>query len=140
MKTIITIVVVAALAFANQPSAQADDKTRAIIGGVIGGMIIGAALDNDKRHHRHVEVRHTTHRHVGHYDDGYYKWVTVRVWVPGKYHYRYDDCGRRYKVWSRGYYDNERKKVWVSYNSRRGHYDDRHYHSSRSDRYRSCDF
>ena len=152
MKPIIAIIAIAAFAFANQPSAQADDKTRAIIGGVIGGIIIGKALEKD--HHSHVEVG--IHSSSGHRGQGYYKWVSVRVWVPGSYHYHYDDCGHRYKVWSRGYYTTERRKVWVS-ESRHGHHDDCHRddrhredhrrsdHRSNDrydsrDRYASCDF
>jgi len=110
---------------AHQPVAHADDETRALIGGLIGGIILGSAID-DGQHH--VEVGYGHRRHHRHYDGcgcgGHYEWITVRVWVPGGWSFRYDDCGNRYRVRTHGHYIHKKKRVWVSHGHRdHGRYD-----------------
>lgn len=117
------------------PAAHAGNKEKAIIGGVLGGLIIGAVIAdddvdarvsigyrNDRRHYRHGHHR----------NHGYWKWITVKTWVPGYYERSCDRYGRPRKVWISGYYDYHKRKVWVdSPRSRHGHYyrhhDYRHY-------------
>ncbi len=66
--------------------------------------------DRDRGHryergHRHAESGH--HRGIDHARCGYYK----QVWSPPRYAYRYDACGRRYRVLvKRGCYE----RVWVA--------------------------
>ncbi len=65
------------------------------------------SIGNTSRHYdTRVDYRHVVHRPAPR-PSGYY----TQVWVPPTYGYRYDHCGRRYRVClSEGYY----KRVWVS--------------------------
>lgn len=132
MKTKITalaLVVVTALSLAPKP-AQAGDKGLAVVGGLIGGLIIGSAI-SDSRHS--AEHRTTTVIVNGRRDDdcderdGYWKTVEVRVWVPGgwvveRHH------GRTIKRYVNGHYECRNDRVWVSYDRR-----DRHDRNDRHD-------
>lgn len=127
MKLASTITLLAAIAFAFEPTtAKADDEGAALVGGLIGGIIIGSILDDDRHKHHHVSYSYGR-PHRGHHNSGYYKWVRVKIWVPGRYVYSCDEYGNRYRTWHRGHYTYNKRKVWVSYNNyRRGsrHYDD----------------
>lgn len=140
MKAISTLALVAALLFAATPQAQAGKTEKAIIGGLIGGLIIGAALSDDD--HRHSVV---VSRGYGHGGCGFYDWVSVKTWVPGYYEVGFDDCGRRYRTWVSGHFTFGRDKVWIDgchggcghshgY-SRSGGHRDHHRHYSSSGRY-----
>jgi hypothetical protein len=125
MKTKITalaLVAVTALSLAPKP-AQAGDKELAIVGGLIGGLIIGSAI-SDSRHS--AEHRTTTVIVNGRRSDdcderdGYWKTVEVRVWVPGgwvveRHH------GRTIKRYVSGHYECRNDRVWVSYDRRDRH-------------------
>lgn len=142
LKTPLTIVLAAALAvFATQqPAVHADDETRALIGGLIGGIILGSAIDDG---HRHVEVGYGHRGHHRHYDGcgcgGHYKWITVKVWVPGGWSFRYDDCGNRYRVRTHGHYIYKKKRIWVSYSHRDHGYRDYGRYDRRHRDYDRCD-
>lgn len=108
---------VAALTLVPKP-AHAGDKELAIIGGFLGGLIVGAALDD-----HHVDSHHDTvivHRDYGRdhsrYDRsrGYWDHRTVRVWIPACWEVRYD-YGRRVKIYIPGHYEVRRERVWVAY-------------------------
>lgn len=134
MKSISILTLLALVAaFATPNTAKAGDDEKALIGGLIGGLIIGAAIaDND--HHTSIEVGyHGSSRH----HDGYWTWTTRKHWVPGYYERRRDHCGNRVKVWVSGHYTVVREKVWVSERDR--HYSRGHYDSSRHDHYRDND-
>ena len=134
--TVITLTAVAALLFAPRPATALGDKEAAILGGLIGGVIIGAALhdafDHD-RSHRHISVSsghrgrgddygHSSHRHGPSCGcsscrsprGGHWTYRSVKVWVPERFSYSYDDCGRRIRHYERGHYEYRREKVWVS--------------------------
>jgi hypothetical protein len=133
MKNKITaLVLVAVTAFALAPKpAKAGDKELAVVGGLIGGLIIGSAIA-DSRHssdysrNTHVIVDH--HRD-GRYDRdrGYWKEVRVKVWVPGCWVVERSRYGRDYRRYVDGHYTYRTNRVWVSYDrhDRRG-YDDRY--------------
>ncbi len=96
--------------------AYAGDKGLAILGGVIGGLIIADALDGDSHHHTSV--------HVGH-RDGYWRDVPYDVWIEGRWvvsnrHYRHPTCH-----YVAGHYETRVRKVWVSHRSRDRHYSHR---------------
>ncbi len=113
MKFASTITLLAAIALAFQPAAKADDEGAALIGGLIGGIIIGSILDDDRSHHH---VSYSSRRHYSnHHSSGYYKWVNVKVWVPGRYVYSCDAYGNSYRTWRRGHYSYNKRKVWVPY-------------------------
>lgn len=146
ISTLTLLAVAAAFAFPN--TARAGDKEKALIGGLIGGIIIGAAIADDDTH-THVSVGYRRGGHHRHHDrHGYWEWVSVKTWVPGYYERRCDRHGHVRKVWVSGHYTYHKKKVWVdahrghghsghSYRSHRGH-DDRHYDRHRDDdRHRS---
>lgn len=129
MKTKLTALLLAvatALLFVPK-QAQAGDKELALIGGFIGGLLVGAALDEHHvdSHCDTVVVGHDYGR--GRYDRydrhdrsrGYWDYRTVRVWIPACWEVRYD-YGRRVKVYVPGYYETRRERVWVA-NDRRGH-------------------
>lgn len=110
MKVRNTLALIAlAAAVALPHTAQAGDKERALIGGLIGGIIIGKALDNGHRDH-HVSVSYRSTSYCG----GYWEWRTVRSWVPGYYERSCDRYGRTRKVWVTGHYDYRKERVWVS--------------------------
>ncbi|MBC2607652.1 hypothetical protein [Pelagicoccus albus] len=108
--------------------AMAGDKEKAIIGGLIGGIIIGAALsDDDVSHHTTVSIGSGRHDH-----GGYWEWVTVKHWNPGYYRRECDRYGHSRRIWISGYYSYTKKKVWV--NSRHGSNYRHNDHYSRNDR------
>ncbi len=105
-------------------TAKADKEGRALIGGLIGGLIIGSAL-NDNAHHRHsrVSVQYGSgygHSRGGHYNNcscsGHYDHVSVRNWISGGYSVHYDNCGRSYRTWRPGRYAYSNRRVWVPHN------------------------
>ncbi len=103
--------------------AYAGDKGLAILGGVIGGLIIADALDGDSHHHTSVHVSHR---------DGYWRDVPYDVWIEG----RWVISNRHHRYYVEGHYETRVRKVWVSTHSRdrRYSYRDRSYdrrHDSR---------
>lgn len=133
MKTKITalaLVAVAALALAPKP-AQAGDKEVALIGGFIGGLIVGTAINHDNRGYAppvETVVVHNRGYDYGrdrHYAPppprGYWKEVTVRRWVPDTWEYRYD-YGRRVRIFVPGHYILDRQRVWVAYDRHHDHH------------------
>jgi hypothetical protein len=138
MKTKITALLLAAVAaLALVPKqAQAGDKEAALIGGFIGGLVIGSAL-NDHRPDYGYDA-HTTvvvhDRGYGYQPAGYWDYRTVRVWVPATWEVRYVR-GYRERIYIPGYWTHRRDRVWVAGNHhhRRGH--DRHDRYDRYDRH-----
>jgi hypothetical protein len=115
MKTkIIALSLIAATAFAFAPkTALAGDKELAVVGGLIGGLIIGSAIaDHDDDTRVVVAAGHRYDRH--HRDDGYWKRVEVRVWVPG-YWVTERHRGRTHRHYVDGHYEIRTDRVWVSY-------------------------
>lgn len=137
--TIITLTAIAALTFAPRPAAALGDKEAAILGGLLGGVIIGAAIDDafDRDHSsRHVSTRSSRghsgydyrrspssgHRHGSSCGcsscrsshRGYWTYRSVKVWIPKRVTYSYDNCGRRIRHYERGHYTYRQEKVWVS--------------------------
>lgn len=117
MKNKITaLVLVAVTAFALAPKpAKAGDKELAVVGGLIGGLIIGSAIADS----RHSDYSHTTvvYDRDGRYDrdEGYWKTVTVKVWVPGGWVIERSRYGRDYRRYIDGHYTYRTDRVWVSY-------------------------
>lgn len=141
MKTLITATLAIAFIFSAQSTAKADRHDRAIVGGIIGGIIVGSILDND-HHHTQTRVSYSSHRN--HHQCGShcsnYKRVSQRNWVPGYWSVTFDNCGQRRKSYIRGHYEVSYRKVWVgcSYrsDSRNNRYD-RDNHQRNDHRYRN---
>lgn len=135
MKKTAAIVLILAAAIAAAPLAHAGDKERALIGGLIGGIIIGSALDNDRHHsHTRVVVRDSHRHHDRCGCSGHYEWVSTRIWIPVNYVTTYDSCGRRIRVREGGHYTYRKERVWVADHGH-GRGRDRIYYSDRDDRY-----
>lgn len=111
MKIISTLTLIAVAAgFVAPNTAFAGDKERALLGGLIGGIIIGAAISDDD-----CDTQVNVGYHAGgHYQNsGYWEWVSVKTWVPGYYERSCDRYGRTRKVWISGYHTYTKQKVWV---------------------------
>jgi hypothetical protein len=98
-----------------------DDEVIAAIGGFVGGLIVGAAINTNVPPPPPAPVAvavsyghgHGNHRH------GHWEWTTVRVWVPGRWAYVDRECSRPRRVWVDGYYTHRRERVWVSHGHNR---------------------
>lgn len=131
-KTIASIALFAATVALLPPNAaRADDETRALIGGLIGGIVIGSALSDHTD--THVSVGYGRRGH--HRSHGYWTWTTVKQWVPGYYERSCDRYGRTRKVWISGHYTYVKEKVWVESRSRGGSRYDRYGSHDRRSRY-----
>lgn len=126
------LVLTAATALTLTPkSAFAGDKEWAAVGGFLGGLIVGSAI-NDSRHDSYSHRTSTVivnDRDDRCYDrpEGYWKDVSVRTWVPACWEVRYE-CGRRIRVYVPGYYAYRTERIWVSFDrhDRRGYDRDDH--------------
>ena len=121
MKKVATVLsLVGMLALAPPVSSQAGDEGWAALGGFIGGTIFSGIAHGS--HHASHTSHHTIVNHYETSRSGHYEFVDKKVWHPGYWDYGYDECGRKTKVWVKGYYSIETVKVWVS---------DRHRHPYR---------
>lgn len=115
-KIIFASLAAAAIALMSSPTAAEarhdHDEVVAAIGGFVGGVIVGSAIDGNNPS-AHVEVSyghdHGRHRH------GHWEMRRVRVWVPGHWTYVDRDCHRPRKVWVPGRYEYRRDRVWVAH-------------------------
>lgn len=117
MKYIILSVICAACLI-TPPKAKAINEEWSAVAGFVGGLLV-ANVANDSctvsRAPRTVNYNHNYYyENTRRAPRGHYQWETRRVWVPGRWQYYYNDCGRREKYWSAGYYKVERTRVWVS--------------------------
>lgn len=115
--TALALLTVTALSFAPKP-AHAGDKELAAIGGFIGGMIIGNAINNHRNDDYCPPPPRTTvivDRGPDCRDDGYWKETRVKIWVPARWVYERDRRGCEVKRYVSGFYDYRTERVWVSY-------------------------
>lgn len=131
MKKKTLCILVAAMAFAGIQSAQAGDKEKYLVGGLLGGWILNEVFDTSV----HTHVRHVpsvrVERNIYHHrsqPSGRYECRQVRVWVPGYYERVRTRCGRVETRWVSGRYEYRTEKVWVPYGSchSQSHYSSRH--------------
>lgn len=131
--TALTLAAATAFAFTPKP-AVAGDKEAAFVGGLIGGVILGAVL-NDHDHDRTVVVSKDygyDRRRDDRCDDGYWKTVEVRSWVPG-YWASERRHGRTIRYYVEGHYEVRHDRVWVA-SGRYDRPDHRDYGYGRRDR------
>jgi hypothetical protein len=124
MKTKITaLALIAATAFSLTPKpAQASDKGLAIVGGFLGGLIVASAINDSHRDYASADRGRTTvivTDRNDRCDEGYWKEVRVRTWVPGCWVTERRHHGREYRRYVEGYYSYRTDRVWVS-SDRRG--------------------
>ncbi|MFZ5494986.1 MAG: hypothetical protein ACOZE5_06570 [Verrucomicrobiota bacterium] len=135
--TALSLATATALAFTPKP-AVAGDNEAAFVGGLIGGAILGAALSDLDHDTRVVVASHRYHDH-DRCDDGYWKRVEVRVWVPG-YWVSERRHGHTHRYYVSGHYEIRTDRVWVAYDRHNRHdrydrHDRRDYGYDRRDRY-----
>lgn len=99
-----SLLAAAALMIVPKP-AQAGDKGLAILGGVIGGLIIADALDGDSHHHTTVSVGHR---------DGYWHESSYDVWIEGHWIVTYHGHRHSSRHYVPGHYETRVRRVWVS--------------------------
>jgi hypothetical protein len=120
--TALTLAAATAFAFTPKP-AVAGDKEAALVGGLLGGLIIGAALA-DHADARTVVVHDRCATPVivrDRCDDGYWKVVETRVWVPGTWVIERGHHGRTYRRYIEGHYECRTERVWVAYDRHSRH-------------------
>ena len=110
--TALALIAAAALSLAPKP-AQASDKGLAVLGGFIGGVLVASELNQN---HGYVTAPAVVvNSGYDRCDDGYWKDVTVRVWVPGcwveerRYH------GPSFRHFVDAHYEYRTDHVWVAY-------------------------
>jgi len=127
--TALALITVTALSLVPRP-AQASDRGLAVLGGFIGGVIVASAI-NDNRHDNYsdcnttvvVNERRDTFRDCR--DDGYWRVVTVRNWIPGCWIVERSHYGRGFRRYVEGHYECRNDRVWVAYDrhDRRDHHE-----------------
>jgi hypothetical protein len=119
MKTKITalaLITATALSLAPKPAA-ASDKGLAIVGGFLGGLIVASAI-NDSRHDNYSDCNTTVvvnDRYDNRGPSGFWKEVSVRVWVPGCWVVERSYRGHGNRRYVDGHYESRNDRVWVSY-------------------------
>ena len=114
IKATVLTLAASALAFTPKP-AVAGDKEAALVGGLIGGIIIGAAIADAHDHDTRVVVAsHGSRYRDDCREDGYWKRVEVRTWVPG-YWVTERRHGRTHRYYVEGHHEIRTERVWVSY-------------------------
>lgn len=120
----LALATVTALSLTPKPAA-ANDKGLAIVGGFIGGLIVASAI-NDSRHDNAYDNCNTTVvvADRDRCDTGYWKDVSVQVWVPGVWIVERSHHGS-YRRYVSGHYECRNNRVWVAY-ERHDRHDRRH--------------
>ena len=115
MKTKITalaLIAVTALSLAPK-SAEANDKTLAVIGGFIGGVLVASELNHNHGYSDYYDAAPAVVVN-DRCDEGYWKTVAVRVWVPGCWvSERRHGCS--FNRYVGGHYECRSDRVWVSH-------------------------
>lgn len=138
------LLIICSLAFATVFSANAENKVKNFNQNETRNYKYEVHKNNHKSHEKNLKSQHhnesISHRHghprfpdrrSGSHRDGYYDYVTQRVWIPerchrvwipARYEYRRQPCGRFVRVLVckgyyqtrtiPGYYDYQTVKVW----------------------------
>ena len=109
--TALALIAVTALSLAPKP-AQASDKTLAVIGGFIGGVLVASELNHNHGYeYASAPVVVVNDRH----NDGYWRVTSVRVWVDSRWICDgYDRRGREIRRFIGGHYEYRTERQWVS--------------------------
>jgi len=114
--TALALITATALTLAPKP-AVASDKGLALLGGFIGGLVVASAI-NDSHDHDYVRSEPVVVvNNRGDYGrpEGYWDFVTVRVWVPGYWVVERTRHGRSFRRYVDGHHEIRTDRVWVSY-------------------------
>jgi hypothetical protein len=132
MRTKSTICILTiAVALTGIQQAQAGDKEKYLVGGLLGGWILNEVFDNSsfEVHSRRPVV--VEHRHHYSRPSGRYEYRNVKIWVPGYRERIVKSCGQVETRWVQGHYEVRRQRVWVSYDCRTSRRHGRDRYSSR---------
>jgi len=119
MKKSIICMVTAATLFSGVQSAQAGDKEKYLLGGLLGGWILNEVVGSSSVEFRSrqpvvVERRHHHHR----CSSSCYEYRRIRTWVPGYHKRSVNRCGRVEYRWIDGHYNVRRERVQVCHGRR----------------------
>jgi len=113
--TALALIAVTALSLAPKP-AVASDKTLAVLGGFIGGMIVASEIN-----HSHGYVSGPAVVINDRCDEGYWREVSVRFWVPGCWVLERGHHGRTYRRYCEGHYEFRTNREWVAHDNHGRH-------------------
>ena len=114
---IIALTLAAATTFAFTPKpAVAGDKGLAVLGGIVGGLIIGAAIADSHNDYAPLYASTDYPPEPVYVADGYWSTTTVNVWVPGVWIVERDYYGRGCRRYVAAHYERRNDRVWVTYN------------------------
>lgn len=113
--TALALIATTALTLAPKP-AVASDKGLALLGGFIGGMVVASAIHDSHHDGYALTAPAVVVNDRGDYGrpEGYWKFVTVRVWVPGYWVAERTRHGRSFRRYVEGHNEFRTDRVWVS--------------------------
>lgn len=116
MKTKITaLALVAATALSLTPKpAAASDKGLAIVGGFIGGLIVASAINDSYHNYPGRTAVVVDDRCEPYASNGYWRDVTVQVWVPACWVVERGYRGSDHRRYVSDHYEGRNNRVWVS--------------------------
>jgi len=126
--TALALIATSALTFAPKP-AMAGNKELAVVGGLIGGIIIASAINDHCDDNRATVV----YGNGNNCDTGYWNNVSVNVWVPGCWVIERRSHGSDYRRYVGGHYEVRSNRVWVASNRHDYRHDRRDYRDERRD-------
>jgi len=148
MKKSTICILAVATALTGIQSAQAGEKERYLLGGLLGGWILNDVTSHSIRTRVHecpsVEVHYRRgsrssgaverRRHHGR-PSGRYEYRRGKRWMPGCHKRVVTRCGWGETRWVPGHYDYYTEKVWVSHGRNHSHKSGHHDRHDRHDRH-----
>lgn len=118
--TALALLTVTALTLVPKPAA-AHDRGLAVLGGFIGGMIVASEINHSRVYAPTAPMVVVNDRGDDYSDPGFWKEVTVKIWVPGCWIVERNHHGRDYRRYVGGHYEYRTNRVWVAYDRRDRH-------------------
>ncbi len=119
--TALALITVGALSLAPKPAA-AHDKGLAIVGGFLGGLIVGSAINDNRVYAPAAPMMVVDDRGDYYPNDGYWKEVAVKIWMPGCWIVERNHHGRDHQRYVGGHYEYRTNRAWVAHD-RHGRHD-----------------
>ena len=127
----LALITVTAQSLAPQP-ALAGDRGLAALGGFVGGVLVGSAISSN-HYDNYATAPAVVVNDRGYFADrcddfgnrfddrvnsGYWKVVSVRIWVPGYWVVERDRSGRSFRHYSAGHNEYRTDRRWVAHDRR----------------------